>query len=86
MISAPAAAVNPGPAFPEFDTPENLSAVDLENHVMNLLNAQSELAQSICSESPFASTLRQRLTILKRMFHAIIIKFHENPRVISHSK
>ncbi|CAB3370488.1 Hypothetical predicted protein [Cloeon dipterum] len=80
VVSAPANSTNPGPAFPEFDTQENLTSDDLESHILSLLAAQRDLAQSICSESPFASILRQRLTMLRRMFHAIVSKYHEAPR------
>lgn len=78
---APVAALSPGPTLPDFDTADSPSTAELEQHVSELLSAQLLLARSICSESPFASILRQRLTILQRMFHAIASKHHDKDKV-----
>lgn len=80
-IVAPVAALSQGPTLPDFDTADSPSTSELEQHVSELLSAQLLLARSICSESPFASILRQRLTVLQRMFHAIAAKHHDKDKV-----
>ncbi|XP_070543560.1 probable E3 ubiquitin-protein ligase HERC1 isoform X2 [Ptychodera flava] len=69
-----------GPQLPDFER-ETLSQEEQEHYLDSLLNSQLMLARSVCSESPFASTLRKRLVVLQRIFYAISSKFHDKEKV-----
>ncbi|KAK4883685.1 hypothetical protein RN001_007004 [Aquatica leii] len=60
---------------------EPLSVVEIENYVASLLSAQLELARYVCSSTPFAIILKQRLIVLKRIYHALVVKYHEKAKV-----
>lgn len=57
--------------------------VDLENYATTLLLSQLELARSVCSQTPFALYLKKRLIVMKRIFYALVKKYHEKEKVIS---
>ncbi|XP_077988697.1 putative E3 ubiquitin-protein ligase HERC1 [Glandiceps talaboti] len=69
-----------GPQLPDFER-EILSQEEQEHYLDSLLNSQLMLARSVCSESPFASSLRKRLVVLQRIFYAISSKFHDKEKV-----
>ncbi|XP_077870271.1 putative E3 ubiquitin-protein ligase HERC1 [Saccoglossus kowalevskii] len=69
-----------GPQLPDFER-EILTQEEQEHYLDSLLNSQLMLARSVCSESPFASTLRKRLVVLQRIFYAISNKFHDKEKV-----
>lgn len=51
--------------------------VDLEYYVTKLLSAQLDLAKNICSSTAFATVLRYRLLILRRIYYALIMRYHD---------
>ena len=57
-------------ALPDFvsDSP---SVDELGHHVDTLLKSQLLVARSVCSNTPFAALLQQRLIVLQRIFYAI---------------
>ncbi|XP_044756783.1 probable E3 ubiquitin-protein ligase HERC1 [Coccinella septempunctata] len=57
---------------------ESPSISDLNSYITSLLNSQLELAKETCSSTSFATTLKQRVLILKRIYHAITKKYHNN--------
>ncbi|KAF5301595.1 hypothetical protein FQR65_LT08900 [Abscondita terminalis] len=59
---------------------EPLSPAEIENYIASLLSAQLELARYVCSSTPFAIILKQRLVVLKRIYHALVIKYHEKAK------
>uniref|UniRef100_A0A8C4NKH6 Uncharacterized protein n=1 Tax=Eptatretus burgeri TaxID=7764 RepID=A0A8C4NKH6_EPTBU len=68
-----------GPQLPDFER-EPLSLEEQEHYLGALLSSQLALAKTVCSDSPFAAALRQRLLILQRIFYAIAIKYHDHGR------
>lgn len=57
---------------------ESPSISDLNQYVTSLLTSQLDLAKETCSSTSFATTLKQRVLILKRIYHAITKKYHNN--------
>ncbi|KAF5282986.1 hypothetical protein FQA39_LY04857 [Lamprigera yunnana] len=55
---------------------EPLSLTEIENYIASLLSAQLEMARYACSSTPFAIILKQRLIVLKRVYHALVVKYH----------
>lgn len=53
---------------------------ELEQYVVCLLTSQLELAKNVSSSTPFATILKQRLLILKRIYHALVARFHESEK------
>ena len=68
-----------GPLLPDFDR-EPLSADEQEHYLNSLLSSQLTLARTVCSDSPFSSTLQKRLVVLHRIFHAISTKYHDRDK------
>lgn len=64
----------------QFDTP---TPVDLDHYATTLLLSQLELARSVCSQTNFALYLKKRLIVMKRIFYALVKKYHEKEKVIS---
>lgn len=64
----------------QFDSP---TSVDLDHYATALLLSQLELARSVCSQTNFALYLKKRLIVLKRIFHALVKRYHEKEKVIS---
>ncbi|XP_031334464.1 probable E3 ubiquitin-protein ligase HERC1 isoform X1 [Photinus pyralis] len=60
---------------------ESLSIIETENYITSLLSAQLELARHVCSSTPFAVILKQRLIVLKRIYQALVLKYHEKAKV-----
>ncbi|XP_017786874.1 PREDICTED: probable E3 ubiquitin-protein ligase HERC1 isoform X2 [Nicrophorus vespilloides] len=50
---------------------------ELEQYVNSMLTSQFDLAKNVCSSTPFAIILKQRLIILKRIYHALIAKYND---------
>ncbi|KAK9884642.1 hypothetical protein WA026_007479 [Henosepilachna vigintioctopunctata] len=65
------------PSF-QFESP---SAAELNHYITSLLTSQMELAKEICSSTSFASILKQRTFILKRIYYAVSSKYHNNEKV-----
>ncbi|XP_068081364.1 probable E3 ubiquitin-protein ligase HERC1 [Anabrus simplex] len=74
--------LNQGPVLPDFEC-ESPSSGELEHHVTALLSSQLDLARTVCSESPFSVVLRQRLLVLRRIFHAVWTKYHDKEKMKS---
>uniref|UniRef100_T1JES7 HECT-type E3 ubiquitin transferase n=1 Tax=Strigamia maritima TaxID=126957 RepID=T1JES7_STRMM len=64
-----------GPALPDYEH-DNISHEEQEHYLDALLTNQLTLARTVCSDSPFALLLRQKLMILQRIFHAVSSKHH----------
>ncbi|KAK5649906.1 hypothetical protein RI129_000935 [Pyrocoelia pectoralis] len=60
---------------------ESLSIVETEHYITCLLSAQLELARHVCSSTPFAVILKQRLIVLRRIYHALVVKYHEKTKI-----
>ncbi|XP_062869323.1 probable E3 ubiquitin-protein ligase HERC1 isoform X2 [Trichomycterus rosablanca] len=65
-----------GPQLPDFER-DCLSSDEQEHYLDALLASQLDLAKTVCSDSPFASSLRKRLLVLQRIFHALSSKYHD---------
>ncbi|CAG9815842.1 unnamed protein product [Phaedon cochleariae] len=64
------------PSF-QYDPP---SANDLNHYIITLLTSQLQLAKEVCSSTQFSNILKQRLLILKRIYHALIKKYHDKDK------
>ena len=80
VVPAPNSPLNQGPTLPDFEC-DSPSSAELDHHISALLTTQLELARTFCSESPFATVLRQRLLVLQRIFHAVSMKYHDKEKV-----
>ncbi|XP_078688080.1 putative E3 ubiquitin-protein ligase HERC1 isoform X3 [Branchiostoma floridae x Branchiostoma belcheri] len=69
-----------GPQLPDFER-EVLCQEEQEHFLRALLNSQLTLARSVCSDSPFSSSLRKRLVVLQRIFYAVSNKYHDKEKV-----
>ncbi|MGH0120210.1 UNVERIFIED_CONTAM: hypothetical protein FKN15_006371 [Acipenser sinensis] len=69
-----------GPQLPDFER-ESLSSDEQEHYLDALLSSQLALAKMVCSDSPFAATLRKRLLVLQRIFYALSNKYHDKGKV-----
>ncbi|XP_066271875.1 probable E3 ubiquitin-protein ligase HERC1 [Branchiostoma lanceolatum] len=69
-----------GPQLPDFER-EILCQEEQEHFLRALLNSQLTLARSVCSDSPFSSSLRKRLVVLQRIFYAVSNKYHDKEKV-----
>ncbi|XP_018324237.1 probable E3 ubiquitin-protein ligase HERC1 isoform X2 [Agrilus planipennis] len=76
IIPSPILSNNDVQLLPDFQY-ESPSSEELEQFITSLLSSQLELARSVCSSTPFAVILKQRLLILKRIYFAIVSKYHE---------
>ncbi|CAG5849679.1 unnamed protein product [Menidia menidia] len=68
-----------GPQLPDFER-ESLSSDEQEHYLDALLGSQLALAQTVCSDSPFAAALRRRVLVLQRIFYALSNKYHDKGR------
>lgn len=68
--------------LPDFQL-ESPTPVDLDQYATTLLLSQLELARSVCSQTNFAVNLKKRLIVIKRIFYALIKRYHEKEKVIS---
>jgi E3 ubiquitin-protein ligase HERC1 len=59
---------------------ESASNAELNHYIATLLTSQFELAKNVCSSSQFAVILKQRLLILRRIYYALIIKYHDKDK------
>ncbi|GCB70606.1 hypothetical protein scyTo_0005723 [Scyliorhinus torazame] len=69
-----------GPQLPDFER-ESLSSDEQEHYLDALLSSQLALAKMVCSDSPFAASLRKRLLVLQRVFYALSNKYHDKGKV-----
>ncbi|KAL3277276.1 hypothetical protein HHI36_012626 [Cryptolaemus montrouzieri] len=60
---------------------ESPSVAELNHYIACLLTSQLELARETCSSTSFAVVLKQRAMILKRIYHAISTKYHNNEKL-----
>lgn len=64
------------PSF-QYDPP----TIDEINHyVITLLTSQLQLAREVCSSTQFSVILKQRLLILKRIYFALLMKYHDKEK------
>lgn len=56
------------------------STTDLEHFIGSVLSSQVGLAWNICSSTSFSVILQERLLILKRIYHAIVTKYHDRDK------
>ncbi|KAJ3666590.1 hypothetical protein Zmor_002027 [Zophobas morio] len=59
---------------------ESASNVELNHYIATLLTSQFDLAKNVCSSSQFAVVLKQRLLILRRIFYALTMKYHDKEK------
>ncbi|XP_067667414.1 probable E3 ubiquitin-protein ligase HERC1 [Haliotis asinina] len=65
-----------GPTLPDFE--RDAFSLDEQEHLLNTLrSSQLFLAEVVCSNTPFAQKLQQRLVILQRVYHAVSSKYHD---------
>ncbi|XP_030752542.1 probable E3 ubiquitin-protein ligase HERC1 [Sitophilus oryzae] len=66
-------------ALPSFQY-EAPTSLELTNYLNTLLTSQHQLAREICSSTQFSVLLKQRMMILKRIYYALIIKYHDKDK------
>lgn len=59
---------------------ESTSITELNSYISILLTSQFDLATHVCSSNQFAIILKQRLLILKRIYHALLAKYHDKEK------
>ncbi|XP_057655201.1 probable E3 ubiquitin-protein ligase HERC1 isoform X1 [Diorhabda carinulata] len=64
------------PSF-QYDPP---TTNDLNHYITTLLSSQLELAKEVCSSTQFSLILKQRLLILKRIYYALLVKYHDKEK------
>lgn len=65
------------PCF-QYDPP---SVNELNHYIITLLTSQFQLAKEVCASNQFSVLLKQRLLILKRIFYAVLTKYHDKEKV-----
>lgn len=55
---------------------DNVSNSEINQYISTLLTSQIEFARNVCTSTQFAVILKQRLLILRRIYHALIMKYH----------
>ncbi|XP_063955724.1 probable E3 ubiquitin-protein ligase HERC1 isoform X1 [Lytechinus pictus] len=74
-----------GPQLPDFE--RELPSTEEQEHFLELLlGTQLGLARSVCTDSPFSTTLRKRLLVLRRIFHSVSSKYHDCEKVKQQQK
>lgn len=63
--------------LPDFQYDPTATPIDLDHYATTLLLAQLELARSICSQTSFALYLKKRLIVMKRIYYALVKRYHE---------
>ncbi|XP_060527187.1 probable E3 ubiquitin-protein ligase HERC1 [Cylas formicarius] len=61
------------PSF-QYDPP---ASSELEDYLDTLLSSQLQLAKETCTSTQFAVILKERMVILRRIYHALKVKYHE---------
>lgn len=69
--------------LPDFQLETATTPLDLDHYATSLLLSQLELARSVCSQTSFTLYLKKRLIVLKRIFYALVKRYHEKDKVIS---
>nr|CAH7744986.1 unnamed protein product [Callosobruchus chinensis] len=69
------------PSF-QYDAP---SVSELNQYVITLLTSQLQLAKEVCSSTQFAVILKQRLLILRRIYHALLARYHDKDKLQTQS-
>lgn len=59
---------------------ESGSAADLKHYARKIIHLQFELVKETFSASNFPQVLKQRLLILKRIYHAILTQYHDKDK------
>ncbi|XP_043230183.1 probable E3 ubiquitin-protein ligase HERC1, partial [Amphibalanus amphitrite] len=75
----------PTTRLPDFEPESGASRADHEAFVGSLLSAQLGLAAAVLADSPISGLLRQRLIVLRRIFHALATKYHDAGKSVSPS-
>lgn len=73
---------NDSSLLPDFEW-ETLLPSELNHYITTLLSSQLELARNVCSSTTFSVILKQRLAILKRIFFALWMRYHEKEKTKS---
>ena len=68
-----------GPPLPDVDC-EVLTPGEHEHYLSALLSSQLTLARAVYADSPFYGTLKKRLIVLHRIYHAITHKYHDQEK------
>lgn len=79
IIPTAATSCNDIRILPDFQSEISLP-VDLDHYITTLLLTQLELAKSVCSQTQYAVILKQRLLILKRIYYALLMKYHSRDK------
>lgn len=82
VVNVSVSTCNDAQMLPDFQF-ESPTPVDLDHYATSLLLSQLELARSVCSQTSFAVYLKKKLVVMKRIFHAIVKKYHEKEKVVS---
>lgn len=82
VVNVPISTSNDVQMLPDFQF-DSVTPVDLDQYATTLLLSQMELAKSVCSQTTFAVYLKKRLIVMKRIFYALVKKYHEKEKVIS---
>lgn len=53
---------------------------DLNHYITTLLTSQLQLAKDVCSSTQFSVILKQRLLLLKRIYYALLMKYHDKEK------
>lgn len=68
-----------GPNLPDYEH-DSVTVDEQEHYLDALLTSQVMLAETVCSDSPFAEMLQQRLIVLQRIFYAVWSKYHDKEK------
>lgn len=71
-----------GPLLPDFER-DSYSFDEQEHLLHSLLSSQLFLAEVVCSNTPFSQTLKKRLVVLQRIYHAVSSKYHDRRLVLA---
>lgn len=80
MTSAPQQSFQyKGPNLPDYEH-DGVTREEQEHYLDALLTSQISLARTVCSDTPFAAVLQQKLIVLQRIFYAVWSKHHEKEK------
>ncbi|KAL1506224.1 hypothetical protein ABEB36_005622 [Hypothenemus hampei] len=69
------------PAF-QYEFP---TVSDLNSFLSTLLTSQLQLAKEVCSTSQFSVIMKQRMILLKKIYNALVLKYHKEKSNEGHS-
>ncbi|XP_074033510.1 probable E3 ubiquitin-protein ligase HERC1 isoform X2 [Leptinotarsa decemlineata] len=79
LIPTTVSSYNDIQVIPSFQN-EPPSVNDLNHYIITLLTSQLQLAKEVCSSTQFSLMLKQRLLILKRIYYALLKKYHDKEK------